>query len=246
MNKQRFVVCVVAAWVVATPAPPGAAQATAPCRPHDHVSDREPVPRGGVSRDGLVYFRVAYDHGVEPEHKKAFEGGMALWNAHRYSTGIAFELATSAIIDLRLQRGAPFYPKAKISKTVTEVDTEKMALVEQTTCAEYISAGPYIWYSRNILGHLQNAKTWTNEDVESLLVHDRQFAALAKIYAHELGHALTISHNITRKSLMGEGAADKYCWEQDLPDMEPADVKDAHDCVWKNRQVPRPEPTKRP
>jgi hypothetical protein len=246
VSKQRFVVCVVAACLVATLAPACAAKATGPCR--KRVYPREPVLRGGDSRDGLVYLRVAYDHDVEAEHRKAFEGGMALWNAHRYTTGFAFELAPASIIDLRLQKGAPAYVKEERPDGLTVIDTDRMDRTEQVKCAEYVSTGSYIWYSPNILNQLQRPTNWQNDDVEFLLVHDREFAGLAKIYAHELGHALNIGHTTTRSSLMREGDDHKWCRDQGmtvLADMQPADISDARDCAWGVRKNPRTPGAKR-
>jgi predicted GNAT family acetyltransferase len=246
VNQRRYIVCAVAAWASAALVSPCAAQDIALCRAY--VLEREPVRRGGDARDGgVVWFRVAFQHGVEPAHQKAFEGGMELWNARRASTRVAFELAKSSIIDLRIQRGAPVYVRGQESDTRSEINEVKMNDAEANKCAEFVADGPYIWYSPNLLRFLDLTKPgqtekWLEQDVRVLMKTDRQFRMLAKMYAHELGHMLAIDHNRVTTGLMRKGAADKMCWEQELADMQDADAEVATACVWRERNDPQRRP----
>jgi hypothetical protein len=271
VSKQRLIVCVVAACLAAGLATAcAAARATQlaksgdpcmldgaskkkpvtspPCR--ESIYDTEAVLYGGDLRTGLVHFRIAYDHDVDPEHRKAFQGGMALWNAHSQKTGFVFEDATSATIDIRLQRGAPAYVKGERPDGKTEIDKERIEKEEQAKCAEYVSTGSYIWYSRNILRQIKPSMNWRDSDVERLLLQDGAFRGLAKIYAHELGHALNLDHKSTGDSLMRQGDEGQWCRDLGgsiIADIQPRDVQEAHDCACHvRRNLREPGAVRRP
>jgi len=235
--KQRFVVCVVAACVVAWLANSSTTMSAQAAKPPDNcrrgISDRDPLLYGGEMRDGFLHLRIAYDHDVEPEHRKAFQGAMALWNAHSEKTGVVFENATSPVIDLRLQRGSPIYVKGEDpDKDISKIDRAKIAKAEETKCAEYVSRGPYIWYSRKMMYWMNQPSDWPNRSVEDLLASDDKFVGMARIYAHELGHALNIDHK-SGNSVMREDKTRK-CQELGmsiLADIQPEDVRDAERCA---------------
>lgn len=237
MSKQRFVVCVVAACLVAWLANACATRSMQAAQLPDNcrkgISDRDPLLYGGYMRDGFLRFRIAYDHDVEPEHRKAFQGAMALWNAHSERTGVVFEDATSPIVDLRLQRGAPIYVKREDPDSdISEIDRAKIAKAEETKCAEYVSRGPYIWYSRKMMNWMTQPSDWPNRSVEYLLGNDYKFVGMARIYAHELGHALNIDHK-AGISVMRENK-NRECQELGmsiLADIQPEDVWDAQRCA---------------
>jgi hypothetical protein len=186
------------------------------------TSDRDPLIYGGVMRDGFWYLRIAYDHDVETEHLKAFEQAMASWNEHKETTRVIFQWATDAQIDLRLQRGASIHVKQEdIHSDLLAIDEARIERDESTKCAEYVSSGPYIWYS--------------------LKMKAPEFLDMARIYTHELGHVLNIRHK-PGTSVMHEGNDDS-CEKQaaSIASIQPDDAWDAGRCAWgarKKLQVP--------
>jgi hypothetical protein len=146
------------------------------------VNDLDALLRGGEVRDGLVHFRIGYDHDIEPMQKQAFQAAMETWNRLSHVSGFVFEDTRTADIDFRLQRGA-----SVLDRNHEQLDKDK--------CASYMSAGSFIWYSRLTM-------TW----VES----DSQVPNAARIYAHELGHALNLDHN-PKSALMRKGSTGTAC-----------------------------------
>jgi hypothetical protein len=268
VSKQRAVVCVVAACLVAALAPACVAGYTKTAKPEDpcelikseptsltncrrSISERDALLYGGYLRDGLVHFRVAYDYDVEPAHRKAFQGAMSLWNAHRHETGFAFEDATSAIVDLRLQRGAPTYEIEIFALGKFGIDAARIRKAEKDNCAEHVSAGSFIWYSPTGMNWLMSMPAdWLTSDIDFLFVYDPEFLILARIYAHELGHALGINHKTTGVSVMRGGDKGIPCREVGLSvvaDIQPDDLLDARHCACNARQNLRePGATRRP
>jgi hypothetical protein len=242
VRQRRSVVCVVAACLLATLEVACAAgrknvvTADDPCmlEAKERLDDaqkyvncrrgmhpREALLHGGYVRDGRVRFRIAYDHDVEAVQRRAFQGAMALWNAHSHLTGFVFEDATSAIIDLRLQRGAP----GELAKW----ESDKL---EADICTAYAPAGPYIWYSPTGMGWMKYTTSWPTADIDFLLAYDPEFAGMARIYAQEIGHALNIDHK-PGKTVMREGHSTKLCRElgiHGLADIQQDDVRDARAC----------------
>jgi hypothetical protein len=239
VSKQRSIVCVVAACLLATLVSASAAQPAKPqnltatvgledpcmrdgpiqknevvkskhCRPK--MNPREGLVRGGYLQGGYVHLRIAYDYDVEDWQKKAFQGAMILWNRHKDVTGFVFEDTTSATIEFRFQRGAPAY-LTKDKKTREDiVDEKRIDQAEETTCAEYVSTASYIWYSPKTMNWVANPTFWLEQDTE-LLLKTEEFRALANIYAHELGHALRLAHREDGdgKSVMLVGKTVKEC-----------------------------------
>jgi predicted nucleotidyltransferase len=231
VSKQRFVVCVVAACLATLLASACAAKA-GPCR--TRIYDREAVLYGGYTRDGILHLRVAYDYDVDPEHQKAFQGAMDLWNAHTEQTRIVFEETTDALVDIRLQRGAPDYVEEVRPDGLSRIDEGRINAAERDTCAEYVSRGSYIWYSRGILDQMTQESTWLKSDVKSLLKGNDEFKGLARIYAHELGHALNLAHRKKDiNSVMREGHTGKLCSQvaAGIPEIQKEDWQNAQACV---------------
>jgi hypothetical protein len=185
------------------------------CRPGMH--DRDALLRGGFLRDGLVHFRIAYNWDVEPLQKRAFRKAMAMWNCHRRRTGFVFEDTTTAEVDFRLQRGAPAH--------LPDADE-----VEKKECSGYMSAGSYIWYS-------PKAMDWVKHDIDIPIA--------ARIYAHELGHALNIWHK-DGISVMREGDSGMACQHVGaviVADIQDSDVLDAHTCACDVRRGAQTQPS---
>jgi Matrixin len=179
------------------------ARRTAICR--REMNDLDALLRGGYVRDGLLHFRIGYDHDVQPLQKQAFQAAMSSWNRVSHVSGFVFEDTRTADIDFRLQRGASVLdPKA------IQLDKEK--------CAGYMSAGSFIWYSRFNMAWVEN---------------DTQVPDAARIYAHELGHALNLDHN-AHSDLMREGNAGTACRDLGtsiLGDVRDEDARHARTCA---------------
>lgn len=226
MNQRRYVVCVVAACLVATLAVACAARSMtrqdATCRPR--IDDDEGILRGD-RRGDFLYFRVGYASDVEPLQKKAFQAGMAMWNRHSQLTGFVFEDATSTDADFRLQRGAPPLPP----------NTQRTEPIEKTDCAGFMTDGSFIWYS-------PPGMEWVRSDTD--------VANAARIYAHELGHGLNLKHKTGGRSVMHEGDLGTGCRDLAtfiLTDVQDSDARAAHRCGYgvrlkAQRQASAPRP----
>jgi hypothetical protein len=141
---------------------------------------------GGDEREGMVRFRIALDtaSGVEPLHWKAFLEGMKMWNLYSEVTRFSFEVSTPANgVDFWFRRGAPKHMK-------------KRKELEKTGCAGYASPGSVIWYSPENMD-------WVKGEAD--------IPAAARIFAHELGHALNLCHYGDVLSIMREGNAAESC-----------------------------------
>jgi hypothetical protein len=222
VNLRRIAVCMVTACLAATLATACAAKRPRllNCRPE--MNDREALRFGGYLHDGLVHFRIAYDHDVDPVHQKAFQGAMAMWNAQSHMTNFVFEDAKSSIVDFRLQRGGPVHHREQLDE------------IEASTCASYESAGSYIWYSRTGMVWMESSEDWLEHEIPFLFTHDPEFVAAARIYAHELGHALNLDHKKGGVGLMREGDPKRGCREigmSILSDLQPADALEARVCA---------------
>ena len=90
--------------------------------------------------------------------------------------------------------------------------------VESTTCASYESNGSFIWISALAMTEIVQAR-----DVQ----------AAARIYAHELGHALNVRHK-TGQSVMVEGDPQAGCLDlgtKILTEVQRADAEDVLKCA---------------
>jgi hypothetical protein len=245
VSKQRLIVCVVAACLAISLT---ACAKLGPCR--QRIYDREAVLYGGYMRDGLLHLRVAYDYDVEPEHRKAFQGGMALWNEHKETTRIVFVESTDALVDIRLQRGAPAYVEEVRADGLNKIDEARISEAERETCAEYVSRGSYIWYSRGILERMHQPSNWLkSDDIQSLLKGNHEFRGLAKVYAHELGHAMNLDHSKTTSiSVMREGDKGEWCWKlaAAIPEIQEEDKNNAYNCACGARSLRPPGAKRRP
>lgn len=88
--------------------------------------------------------------------------------------------------------------------------------VRHSTCASYESNGSYFWYS-------ETGMEWVLADL----------GAAARIYAHEIGHALNLAHK-DGYSVMREGTTVDNCYElgsSTLAEVQPADAEDVRRCA---------------
>jgi hypothetical protein len=178
------------------------------CRPT--VNDLEALLRGGYVGDGLVHFRIGYDHDVEALQKQAFHAAMEMWNRQSHISKFVFEDTHTADIDFRLQRGA-----SVLHKNHKQLDIDK--------CASYLPAGSFIWYSRFNM-------TW---------VSDSHIPDAARVYAHELGHALSLDHN-PNSPLMRKGNTGTVCRDLGvsiLRDLQEEDARRARICACRERRT---------
>jgi hypothetical protein len=89
--------------------------------------------------------------------------------------------------------------------------------LERDECAGYMSEGSYIWYSTLNM---------------SWVTRETHLEAAARVYAHELGHALNICHK-SASPLMRAGELNEPCEVRAaivLPDIPEDDVRDAWIC----------------
>jgi hypothetical protein len=168
--------------------------------------------RGGHEVDGVVHFRIAYDHDVDRRQKEAFKMGMEMWNKRSQTTRFVFEDAATDPHpnvdpnhhDFRFQRGAPRHLPDRL-------------VLEETKCTAYASPGSYIWYSPKSM---------------KKVLRKVGIKGAAAAYAHELGHALNVCHK-PKSPLMSVSAPDELCHVRaaKLPHEIPeGDVKDAGLC----------------
>lgn len=206
MITRRFVVCMVAACLVGALAPACAARQTPsatvcdPCQLEKvkvlieqkklvdcrQRSADEGLLRGYL-RNGRVHFRIAFEEGVDDLHIQAFQAAMAMWNRRSALTGFVLVEATPNM--------PPDISLRKIDKPVaTDEGGQKDA---GRNCATYANLGSYIWYSP------MNAEWLKNE---------ADLPTAARIYAHELGHALGLAHQpVDKTSIVREGNPNALC-----------------------------------
>jgi hypothetical protein len=179
------------------------------------MNPTESLRLGGYrTPDGKLHFKVVYEKNVQKIQKQAFQEAMAMWNRQSDVTRIVLEDGAPGDSDFELRRGAPASRRQ----------------VEALTCASYEPDGSYIWYS-------ESAMDWVGPDPST--VH-----AAARIYAHEIGHALNVDHK-EGLTVMREGNTQKYCEHLGsviLADVQPADADDVRDCAHPMHLSERPRP----
>lgn len=224
MIQQRFVVCLVAACLAVTLAPTFLSGQTKPCDPcqfekvkdlieEEKLDDCRPTVADegllrGYLRDGYVRLRIEFEHD-DSLHKQAFQLAMARWNSQSDVTGFMFEEATlNMLSDIRVRKIDQ--PPAATAQGASQAEED---------CATYSNQGSFIWYSPANADWLQ-----TKADIP----------AAASVYAHELGHALGLTHKpADSPSLMRKGNKKMLCRTiaNALPREVPtADAKNAYKC----------------
>jgi hypothetical protein len=248
VSKQRYVVCVVAACLVTALAPACAAGQTPlatacdPCqleRVKGLIEEKglidcrlrsadEGVLRGYL-RDGRVHLRIRFEEGVDPLHTQAFQAAMAMWNRWSPLTGFVLDEATVDML-----------PDISLRKIENPAATAQGGQQDaKVNCATYANQGSYIWYSPT------NAEWLKNE---------ADLPAAARIYAHELGHALGLAHQpVDKTSIVRGGDPNALCRDvaKALPDEVPKfDAENVYRCgcrlrLFSQGQNPAPSPAPR-